>query len=198
MSKAEKTREYIIEKAAPIFNMKGYAGTSLQDLTNATGLTKGSIYGNFKNKDEVAVAVYEHSIALLDRRITAFLEPRHSMLDKLVGIAGYYRKNWKQIFEKGGCPVQNASVEADDNLSVLKKPVQTSIRNWVKGITLVIEKGQRNGEFRKNIAAEDYAYAIITLLEGGIMLAKIMNNQKLLFNALDRIENMIHQEIKKK
>src|SRR6218665_3256375 len=133
MSKAEKTREYIIEKAAPIFNMKGYAGTSLQDLTRATGLTKGSIYGNFKNKDEVAVAVYEHSITLLDQRISAFLEPRHSMLDKLLGIADYYRQNWKQIFERGGCPVQNASVEADDNLGVLKKPVQNSIKSSGKG-----------------------------------------------------------------
>jgi TetR/AcrR family transcriptional regulator, transcriptional repressor for nem operon len=198
MSKAEKTREYIIEKAAPIFNMKGYAGTSLQDLTKATGLTKGSIYGNFKNKDEVAVAVYKHSVALLDQRITAFLEPRNSMLDKLLGIVDYYRTNWKQIFEKGGCPMQNASVEADDTLSVLKKPVQTSIRNWVKGIGLVIEKGQRKGEFKKSIEAEEYAYAIITLLEGGIMLGKIMNSQKLLFSALDRIETMIHQEIKKK
>jgi TetR/AcrR family transcriptional repressor of nem operon len=198
MSKAEKTREYIIEKAAPIFNMKGYAGTSLQDLTEATGLTKGSIYGNFKNKDEVAVAVYEYSIRMLDQRITAFLESRHSMTAKLVGITEYYRLNWRQIFEKGGCPVQNASVEADDNLSVLKKPVQNSIKNWTKGITLVIEKGQRKGEFKKSIGAEEYAYAIITLLEGGIMLAKIMNNQKLLFNALDRIVDMIHQEIKKK
>jgi TetR/AcrR family transcriptional repressor of nem operon len=198
MSKAEKTREYIIEKAAPIFNMKGYAGTSLQDLTEATGLTKGSIYGNFKNKDEVAVAVYEYSIRMLDQRITAFLESRHSMTAKLVGITEYYRLNWRQIFEKGGCPVQNASVEADDNLSVLKKPVQNSIKNWAKGITLVIEKGQRKGEFKKSIDAEEYAYAIITLLEGGIMLAKIMNNQKLLFNALDRIVDVIHQEIKKK
>ena len=59
MSKAEKTREFIIEKAAPIFNTKGYAGASLNDIIDATGLTKGSIYGNFENKDEVAIAVYQ-------------------------------------------------------------------------------------------------------------------------------------------
>lgn len=43
MTKAEKTRNFIVEKTAPIFNMKGYAGTSLNDITAATGLTKGSI-----------------------------------------------------------------------------------------------------------------------------------------------------------
>ena len=58
-SRSEKTRQLIIETAAPIFNKKGYAGTSLSDLTQATGLTKGSIYGNFKNKDEVAAIFHE-------------------------------------------------------------------------------------------------------------------------------------------
>lgn len=48
--KSERTRQFIIEKVAPIFNRKGYAGTSLSDLTEATGLTKGAIYGNFKKQ----------------------------------------------------------------------------------------------------------------------------------------------------
>jgi len=50
MGKAEQTRRMIIEKAAPIFNKKGYLGTSISDLTKSTGLTKGAIYGNFKDK----------------------------------------------------------------------------------------------------------------------------------------------------
>ena len=58
MSKAERTKNFIIEKTAPLFNMKGYSGTSMSDITAATGLTKGSIYGNFENKDEVAIAAF--------------------------------------------------------------------------------------------------------------------------------------------
>ena len=50
ISKSEKTTKYIIETVAPIFNQKGYAVASMSDLTAATGLTKGAIYGNFKNK----------------------------------------------------------------------------------------------------------------------------------------------------
>jgi len=51
-TKAEQTRQLIVEKTAPIFNVKGYAGTSVSDMTKATGLTKGSVYGNFANKAE--------------------------------------------------------------------------------------------------------------------------------------------------
>jgi AcrR family transcriptional regulator len=62
MSKSEQTKAFIIEKTAPIFNKKGYAGTSLSDMTEATNLTKGSIYGNFANKDEVALAAFDYNL----------------------------------------------------------------------------------------------------------------------------------------
>ena len=74
LSKAERTKRFIIKKSAPIFNKKGYAGTSLSDLTQATGLTKGSIYGNFKNKDEVAVCAFQHNLAYMIESLTAEMQ----------------------------------------------------------------------------------------------------------------------------
>ncbi|MEO5892348.1 MAG: TetR/AcrR family transcriptional regulator [Ferruginibacter sp.] len=197
MSKAEDTRAFIIEKTAPIFNTKGYAGTSLTDITEATGLTKGSIYGNFANKDEVAIAVYDYHTCLLSKKLDEVIGGQESATGKLMAMTGYYRTNWKKMFERGGCPILNASVEADDNLPFLKKNVQTSIRNWATRITGIIEEGKKSGEFKKNINAVDFSYNIITLIEGGIMLAKITNNQHLLFSALDRAELIIKVEIKK-
>lgn len=197
MSKAENTRQFIIEKAAPVFNKKGYAGTSLTDLIEATGLTKGSIYGNFENKDAVAIAVYEHHIKGLKLRMSEFLDDQPTATGKLIGITEYYRANWKKMAERGGCPIQNASIEADDNLPCLKKHVQASIKNWADSIATIIEEGQRNNEFKKDISASAYAYTIISTIEGGIMLFKIMNKQELLLSALDRIVNIINTEMKK-
>jgi TetR/AcrR family transcriptional repressor of nem operon len=163
----------------------------------ATGLTKGSIYGNFENKDEVAIAVFHHNVDLLNKRLGEFLSNKKTFSEKLYGWTGYYRENWKKVFERGGCPVQNASVEADDNLIFLKEHVQARIRGWAKELTKLIEEGKSAGEFKKTINSEEYGYTIITLLEGGIMLGKIMNSKKLLFSALDRVDQMIKQEIKK-
>jgi TetR/AcrR family transcriptional regulator, transcriptional repressor for nem operon len=197
MSKAEKTREFIIEKSASIFNKKGYAGTSLNDLIEATGLTKGSIYGNFENKDEVATAVFNYSIKLVNKRIAEYVVPKNTSTEKLIGITEYYRHNWKHVYEKGGCPLQNAAVEADDNLLFLKGNVQNSIRHWANSISIIIDHGKKEGEFKKTINSKEYAYTIITLLEGGIMLGKIMNTQTHLIHALDRIVSIIHTELKK-
>lgn len=65
MNKAEKTKLFIIEKTAPVFNTKGYAATSLSDITEVTGLSKGSIYGNFDSKDEVVTEAFKYNAALL-------------------------------------------------------------------------------------------------------------------------------------
>jgi AcrR family transcriptional regulator len=46
-NKGERTRSYIIERSAPLFNRQGYAGTSLKDIMEATGLEKGGIYNHF-------------------------------------------------------------------------------------------------------------------------------------------------------
>ncbi|PBQ31098.1 TetR family transcriptional regulator [Sphingobacteriaceae bacterium] len=196
MSKAEKTRAFIIEKSASIFNKKGYAGTSLQDLIKATGLTKGSIYGNFENKDEVATAVFNYNIKGVHRRISEYVSRSTTCTEKLIAITDYYRENWKTVFERGGCPLQNASVEADDNLPFLKADVQSSVKRWAQSIGKIIEAGKEKGEFKKNISSEEYAYTIITLLEGGIMLGKITNNSKLLISALNRIVTIVKTEIK--
>lgn len=197
MSKAEKTREYIIEKAAPIFSKKGYAGTSLNDLIEATGLTKGSIYGNFENKDEIAIAVYTYSTAALSKKLDDMISTKSTASDKLIAFTEYYRLNWKRIFEKGGCPILNAAVEADDNLPFLKNNVQASIKKLTSKITRIIEEGKETSEFKKNINSTEYAYMTITLLEGGIMLSKMDNSSKHLFAALDRIIKILNEEIKK-
>lgn len=61
MGKAERTRAFIIQKSAPLFNIKGYENTSLSDIQEVTKLTKGAIYGNFKDKNELAIASFEYN-----------------------------------------------------------------------------------------------------------------------------------------
>ena len=82
-TKAAQTSAFIIETVAPIFNKNGYAGTSLSDITKATGLTKGAIYGNFKNKEELAVAAFNTTVKKMLRRITEHQSITNSPLEKL-------------------------------------------------------------------------------------------------------------------
>lgn len=196
MSKAEKTKQFIIEKTATLFNTKGYLSTSLSDITQATGLTKGSIYGNFENKDQVAIEVYKYNAGLLSQVMSrSFGDQYPTSIDKLHAFVDFYRKNWRSVFSNGGCPLMNAATEADDSFPVLKKQVKISFELWTAKITAVIQKGQENEELNSKINAEEYASLFVMLIEGGILLSKTMDDEKFLNQALDRVRKMIDTEL---
>ncbi|WP_333596609.1 TetR/AcrR family transcriptional regulator [Chryseobacterium flavum] len=196
MSKAEKTKQLIIEKTATLFNTKGYISTSLSDITQVTGLTKGSIYGNFENKDEVAIEVYKYNAGLLSKTLSgSFGDKYPTSLDKLYAFVDFYRKNWEVVFSNGGCPLMNAATEADDSFPALKIQVKRSFEQWMKKISGVIAEGQNKGEIEKKINAVHYASLFIMLIEGGILLSKTMGNQSYLNQALDRVTAIIDHEL---
>lgn len=196
MSKAEKTKQFIIEQTASLFNTKGYTSTSLSDITEATGLTKGSIYGNFENKDEVALEVYRYNAGALAKNMArSFGDEFPKTVHKLHAFVDFYRKNWKIVFSNGGCPLMNAATEADDTFPDLKKQVQSSFEEWKKKIASVIAEGQNKGEINKDRNSEEYASLFIMLIEGGILLSKTTGEIKFLHLALDRILSLIDKEL---
>jgi TetR/AcrR family transcriptional repressor of nem operon len=65
MGKGEKTRQRIIEQAAPLFNQSGMAGCSMQDISHATGLKKGGLYRHFSSKEELAAECLKYSLAVV-------------------------------------------------------------------------------------------------------------------------------------
>ncbi len=194
-SKAEKTRTYIIEKSAVIFNKKGFAGTSLNDLIDATGLTKGAIYGNFANKDEVALAVYDYNVSRVMNALNAGIAAQETAVDKLLAITEFYRSNYKRTVIHGGCPILNTAIDADDCHPLLRQKAMNSIKNWRKAIELIIKKGIEKGEIKENANAADYAIVFISLIEGGLMMSNIADDRNLLFTCLMQIEKMIKKKL---
>lgn len=195
MSKAEKTKKFIIEKTAPVFNTKGYTSTSLSDIAEATGLTKGSIYGNFENKEEVALAAYRYNAgSLKEKMISSFSDKFPASIDKLYAFVAFYRENWQSVFLTGGCPLMNAATESDDTFPDLKNLVTQSFEDWISKISSVISNGQEKGELNKKPDAEEYASLFIMMIEGGILLSKTTGDEKFLNLVLDHILRIIEVE----
>ncbi len=173
MTKAEKTRQFIIEQTAPIFNKKGFAGTSLNDMTAATGLTKGSIYGNFGGKDEVALAVFDYNLKKVTQIFESELGKQKSVKEKLLTYTDVYANFQNFPFPSGGCPMQNTAIEADDTHPALKKKAQTAILNWKKLITNLIQQGIDNNEISVDVDPEQFALTMIATIEGMTMISNL-------------------------
>jgi len=191
MKKAERTRQYIIEQTAPVFNKKGYAGTSLQDISSTTGLTKGSIYGNFEGKDEVALAAFDHNLKKVMNIFSSALSQGSTTREKLLMYVKVYR-NWEQYpFPEGGCPMLNTAIEADDTHPALKKKARNAVLSWKKGLTQIIEQGISNKEIRKDTNAEQFALTMIAMIEGMTMIGGLTGKPEYRKLILASLEKMI-------
>jgi TetR/AcrR family transcriptional repressor of nem operon len=191
LSKAERTKQFIIETTAGIFNTKGYAGTSMSDITEATGLTKGSIYGNFENKEDVALAVFDYNYSRLVKIRRQKIADATTYYDKLMVYAQIYHSFYQKNFPIGGCPILNTAVEADDTNVRLKEKAAKAISKWKINIMELIQAGIDKGEFNAVEDIEQMALSIIALIEGGIMIARVTDNRLNMDKVLKTVETLI-------
>jgi TetR/AcrR family transcriptional repressor of nem operon len=172
MRNSELTRELIISKALPIFNTKGYHATSLSDITKATGITKGAIYGNFKNKDEVASAAFDLASTIVMDNLSRLISEQYNAPSKLQAIVDYFAEYVLNPPIEGGCPILNTSVEADDNHAFLRTKVIRSIAMIKDGISKIVYRGISEGQLKTGIEVEEFTISFYATINGGIALSR--------------------------
>lgn len=197
LSKADKTKQLIIEKSAPLFNQKGYAGTSMNDIMAATGLTKGGLYGNFGSKDEIAALSFEYSYNKLRTELVFKIKQQSTCLDKLYAILNFYRNYSIHPNIEGGCPLQNTAIDADDAYPFLKKKAKQALHEMLGGLVLIIDNGIKYKELKASLNASREAEIIFAQIEGGIMMAKVSDDVKMLNRILDNLRIYIDTQLKK-
>lgn len=195
LTKSEKTKQFIIEKSAPLFNKKGYAGTSMADIMTATGLAKGGVYGHFQSKDEIAAAAFEYSLNKVRKDLLAAINQQASAIGKLHAILGFYKNYTRKPPVEGGCPILNTAVDADDAYPFLKKKAKTALNEMLQGLRNIIQLGIANGEFKQTVDAGKTAEMIFAQIEGGIMMAKVSDNVNLLNSVLDNLKSYIQDQL---
>jgi len=193
--RSQATRQVIIEKTATIFNKKGYVGTSLSDLTAATQLTKGSIYGNFENKEDVALEAFRFNFQELGKRITAYVSREKSTIEQLFAFTRFYREDFAIMKYVGGCPLLNAGTDADDTNENLRREVVNAFEITLGIIEGIIEAGKASSEIRSDISGVKYSMLFFSLIEGSILLSKTTNKKSYLFEACDRIDKITREEL---
>ena len=191
MTKAEKTKQFIVEQTASLFNKKGFAGTSLNDITAATGLTKGSVYGNFGSKDEVALAVFDYNIKKVTNIFRTEIGKCETIREKLMAYVEMYSNFQKFPFPAGGCPMLNTAIEADDTHPQLKEKARQAINAWIKSITKLVEEGIRLKEISEEVDATQVALTIIASIEGMTMIANLTGKTEYRKTIMNSVAKMI-------
>ena len=195
LSKAERTRNLILEKSAPIFNQLGYGDTSLSTICESAGLTKGAVYSNFKDKNELALDAFNfivrQSIFPLSDQINSVRSPKV----KLTVLFDYYRKYYKRTVELGGCPILNVGMDTTHQNSELRKRVTQVINKLILGVENIIIQGQTEGEFTVTVTANRYAKRIYSMIEGSIFTAIIQKDEAHIIEMMNYLDTMVQSEL---
>ena len=173
MSKAEATKAYIIQQAALLFNQKGYAGSSIADIMQATGLKKGGIYNHFKSKDDIAIQAFDYAASLVQKQVWNVVKQKKDSISRLKALLQVHLHYVDDPPLAGGCPIMNTAIESDDAYPILRDRAQQAMESWHYIIVRIVQKGIKKQELKPDIDAKIVASFLISAIEGAIMMSKL-------------------------
>lgn len=189
-------REDIIDKVIGVFMTKGYEGTSVKDLVDATGLHPGSLYSAFGNKQALYQAALERFDAmspfnrLLDLADTA--PPRESIEQLLEGVVD------PDLDSDGvaGCLLTYAAAEVGATNKKLAKSLHMSFQRMEDRLCRFIERGQECGDFSSTRDPRDLAQFLLSTIQGIQVISKVTKEKAhfraaadVAIKALDQVRN---------
>lgn len=189
MSKGELTRQRIIEIAAPLFNQRGYAGCSMQDILRATGLKKGGVYRHFGSKEELAAEAFRYSLSQAVKIRTPPANPLSSAVERLHRVVEQFVEEPSPI--PGGCPILNTAIDTDDGNPVLRELARKGLKNWRARISEIVRDGISRKEIREDVEPQSFANTIIATLEGALMISRLERSKSALNDARASLEGLI-------
>jgi len=186
----------ILQRAAEVFNRKGYSGASMADIMEATGLEKGGLYRHFESKDDLALEAFDYAVNLVELEFQNALKDKRDAIDRLRAIVGVYRAMPDGMPVAGGCPVLNTAVEADDTHPLLRDHARRAMDRWREYILRTVTKGIERGQIRPENVPDELTTFLIATLEGAIMLSKLYDDPCHMTRAVDYFTNYLETNVR--
>jgi TetR/AcrR family transcriptional regulator, transcriptional repressor for nem operon len=194
MKKGERTRERIIRQAAPLFNQRGYEGSSMQEIMAATSLEKGGIYRHFDSKQELAAEAFDYAWAEAVRVRRQDLDRIENRVDRLIQYIANFVERRGTV--PGGCPLLNTAMDSDNGNPVLRTRARKALEGWQKFLGGIIADGIRRGEIRANIDKAKLANLLIASLEGAIMISRLEQSIDALRDAQTHLVHYLETKVR--
>jgi TetR/AcrR family transcriptional regulator, lmrAB and yxaGH operons repressor len=164
----DRSRAALLGHAATLFRRQGYAATGLNQILDEAGVKAGSLYHHFpQGKQELAAAVVDTAGADIERLLRRFLEtgrPVADIVDRWIdllaaGLAGDQRD---------GCPIEPIATESVNASPLVRSASARAFKGWCSAI-----EDRLRSEGWTDRSAETVALAVISLIEGALILSRI-------------------------
>ena len=185
MPRATETRARVVRRAAEVFNIHGFNGTSMNDLLTEVGLQKGGLYNHFGSKEQLALEAFDYSVGRIAERFRDALEPLTSATDRLDAVIAVIRGSVDDPVMRGGCPIMNTAIESDDTHPPLRDRARAAMTQWQRLIGSIVREGVKSGELLPGTNPRTVATVLTATLEGAVMLAQLYDDPSYMKRAVD-------------
>jgi TetR/AcrR family transcriptional regulator, transcriptional repressor for nem operon len=173
----------VLTGAMRAFRREGYFGISIPQLEAATGLSSGSIYNSFGDKQGLFLAAFEHYLeAVLGRRIAQFASPE-------AGLAGLRQLFLSMLREPNGetfgCLITNSAIEFGAKGDVVENVVLGGFRILQQLFAKRLSAARISGRLRDGVDPKDAAVKLLALYQGVLVLVRGGYELKSIKRAID-------------
>ena len=144
-----ETRRRILEVAAEAFADRGYAGTSLSEVLEARGVTKGGVYVLFPSKEALALATLRHKQEQWAGAVMASVLQCPGAIDQLEAMVEALCDLHEQ--DRSCRAISRLCTELGDGHPELRPQLGTQLTTWMDIVASIIRKGQDEGEIRPDV-----------------------------------------------
>ena len=180
--KGEETRQRIVAAAANLMYEHGVTEATLEDVRAAAGVSGSQIYHYFSNKQELLLAVIDHQT----EAVLAMQAPHFGHLDTIAGLRGWRDsmvEYQRRLQCRGGCPIGSIGSEIAEDNPQARLAVASGYLRWETEIRTGLRAMHTRDTLRGN--PDDLALALLTALQGGLLMTQIHRNVRPLETALD-------------
>ena len=182
--KGQATRDRIVEAAAGLMFRQGVAGTTTEQVQAAAGVSASQIFHYFADKRALvrAVIAYQAEAVLTAQQP---LLARLDSMDALRAWADQYVSIEEQLKYEGGCPLGSLGGELAETDAAARQDVERGFARWEEAIRDGLRAMYARGDLRRSADPDALALALLTALQGGLLMTKIRRDPAPLRTVLD-------------
>jgi len=160
----QNVRDKILATASSLFARSGYHATSMDDIVCECGLSKGAIYGHFKSKEDLFLALSDKQLESIINNMRAAFSPNDSAKEKLMKAAEIH---FSQIRNPDDvwCVTLEYWIESS-KVPSFEKRIQKRYDLAHKFLSEIIDEGKKKGEFRKGIDSDAISSLLLATVRG--------------------------------
>ncbi|MCW8905617.1 MAG: TetR/AcrR family transcriptional regulator [Sedimenticola sp.] len=193
-TKGSRTRQLIIDKSLQLFSVKGYYNTSISNIQEATGLTKGGLYGHFESKESIWYAVYDEAVRRWHQVVFEQVNSIEDPLQRIEKVIENDVMNYlgQHVFQ-GGCYFLNALVELSGQSPAMSRHMLRGFIRFSKLLQQWLVEAETAGLIKPGLNHREIANFIFISLNGAAALYAVTRDDSVLRQTNSQLQHYVQQ-----